>query len=555
MTNKFTQKFFRTSANELKALGLRIVVSFVVAVMISHRTMQQHPDSMISGGLRWLSEGPLAFQYNTYGPFSYFLYGVFSVIYFLFGAVFGLWDSVAEFEIAYRTNSLNLGNLKYSAFYLALNLLLLIQSFYLLINCCKNSDFRRKGFLFLFFLTPIVIFQFTMETIEPLVFFGVSLVIYTFSNIQRLVRNPRLMLFLITLSWLFTFGIRISTLPIVFLYSIASVIKLRAHKERARLHRALIIAFSISLISYSPVFLDKMNLEYVISLNKSLSTSILKPSIIVENSGIFSISFGYWTLLILLAITLSMIFRQQRDVFEYTKLSLILLYISIYLVNQNGHPKYLIPLVPLLCLLLVQWELPKFARYRFFNSPNFRRICVYAIYLVGILQAVQTLDSLASKTSFDSRLEVKEFLVKFPDWQNRVLVTEHVLAEITRGPEPHDYDNLKSKVLLDDRKQSCADILILSSTSYSKKNAQERILKCSKVEQTNYFITISPFSKNHIPQDKRLWSALLSLGTSEDAHRLGYGPIYWIGVYANQATFSSDVELCFKIEGCKFSRF
>jgi hypothetical protein len=121
----FTRKVFCISAKHLGVLIANIAVSIILAAMISHRTMHQHPDSMISGGLRWLSEGPFAFQYNTYGPFSYFIYGVFSLLYFCFGFLFGFWHSPAEFELAYRVNTINLFNLNFSVLYLAFNIFLL----------------------------------------------------------------------------------------------------------------------------------------------------------------------------------------------------------------------------------------------------------------------------------------------------------------------------------------------------------------------------------------------------------------------------------------------
>jgi hypothetical protein len=549
------RKVFSISTKELRVLIANIAISLILAAIISPRAMQQHPDSMISGGLRWLSEGPFSFQYNTYGPFSYFIYGVFSLLYFCFGFALGFWNSPTDFEIAYRVNTINVGNLKFSVFYLALNIFFLIQSLNLLTKCSDNFRLSRRVVLGLSIFAPIIIFQFTLETVEPLVFFGVSLAIYTFTNVHKLANSPSRLIFLSTLSWLLTFGVRISTLPIVFLYSLASMIKLRHDKKKTLLYSILVGSSFISIVSYSPVFLDRKNLDYVLSINKSLATSSLKLSLITENFEILKVNLGYWTPLFLVALFHSIKLWRQKNIFEFTQVVLMVLYLLLYLVNQNGHPKYLIPLIPLLVLFLVQWEPPKFERHGFLESSRVQTICVAGILLMGGLQLSQTLSTFVSGTNFDSRLEIKKLLIKIPDWQSSIVVTENVLAEITRGPDPNNFKNLRKKVLLDDRDQACADIVVLSSTSYSSSVARQRLMRCSKPGQTNFLVTISPFTSNHLPQGKRHWSALLSLGTLEDVNRVGYGPIYWVGIDSSSSAISPDRDLCSKVQGCKLTKF
>ena len=555
MTKKSNRTFFCISTKELKLIVTFLGASVTAAVVISYRTMQQHPDSMISGGLRWLSEGPVSFQYNTYGPFSYFIYGVLSLVYFGLGFLFGFWHSPSEFEIAYRINSLNFGNLKFSVFYLTLNILMLIQSLNLLMKSSKNSSFRKKLVFVLSISTPITLFQFTLETVEPVVFFGISLTIYTFSNAQKLINTPKLLFLLSTLSWLFTFGVRISTLPIVLLYSLASAIDMKQVKEKTLLYSALTFAVLVSIASYSPVFLDRENFEYVISLNRLLATSSFKISTITDNLETFKLNLGFWIPLLIVAMIYSIKMWKKENIFIRTRIILILLFSSLYLVNQNGHPKYLIPLIPLVFSLMMDLELPKSEKNGFLINQKVRAGCFSIVLLVGGLQATRTAGDFIANSNFDSRQEVKKFILKFPDWTSSILVTDNVLAEITRGPDPRDYTSLRKEVFLGDRNQACAGVLVLSSTSYSRDEAQKRLLECKRVGTINYLVTISPFNSSQLPQGKKHWRALLSLGTSEDVNRIGYGPVYWVGVYRDFNGSTSDPDLCSNIKGCKFSRF
>jgi hypothetical protein len=211
--------------------------------------------------------------------------------------------------------------------------------------------------------------------------------------------------------------------------------------------------------------------------------------------------------------------------------------------------------MPLLFLLLVHWEPPDFAKYGLLTSSRFSIICVAGIIFFGYLQVAHTLNTFLSGTNFDSRLEIKRFLIKIPDWQSKVLVTENVLAEITRGPDPRDFKNLRKEVLLQDHNEACADVVVLSSSSYSMEVARQRLMQCRRPGQTSFLVTISPFTSNYHPQEKRHWSALLSLGTLEDTKRVGYGPIYWVGIYSSFIVTSLDRDLCYEIQGCKSITF
>jgi hypothetical protein len=401
---------------------------------------------------------------------------------------------------------------------------------------------------------PIITFQFTLETIEPLVFFGISLTVYTFSNAHKLISCPKRLLFLATLSWMFTFGVRLSTLPIVLFYSLASAIRLKNNEKKTSLYITYTFAALVSFTTYSPVFYDRQNLEYVVSLNRSLAGSSAKLPLISENLEIFRLNLGFWGPLLIGALFLSVGMWKRLSILEHTRIALIFCYTILYLINHNGHPKYLIPLIPLLVSLFIDCEIPKFKLYSFLASPRVQSGFVFTIFLIGIFQGTQTISNFISITNFDSRLELKKFLLMVPEWRSDILVTDNVLAEITRGPDPSDYNSLRKEILLDDRNQICSGLLILSSTSYSREKAFERLIKCKKAEMPSFLVTISPFASNNVPQGKKHWSALLSLGTPEDVNRLGYGPIYWIGIYRDLSGTSFEGDLCSKNKGCKFSR-
>ena len=119
-------------------------------IFLNINSMWIHPDSMTSGGLRFLNGEWSTFHFATYGPFAFLFSGLMNGMLFPIGAAIGSWKTKVAFEEAYRTNHVDVLNISFTNFSLLINFVLIIFSLNLTftVSPILKSNFKSSGISF-----------------------------------------------------------------------------------------------------------------------------------------------------------------------------------------------------------------------------------------------------------------------------------------------------------------------------------------------------------------------------------------------------------------------
>ena len=496
--------------------------------------MEQHPDSMISSGLRWLSTGPIEFnQYNTYGPFAFAIYGLLSGVIFLIGLLFGFWHNTNEFELAFRANYIEGIGITFNRLYLIVNLCILFLIAYLLYKIFsqqKKTQSRKildviplQALSFLILLAiPIIVYQFSLETIEPLVLLGVIFFLYNSKNILTSSDISKNQYVFLPLSFLLTIGIRPSQIILVSIVSLHIL-----WEKRYQNFPKTIYVYSLSLIvvviSYLPVLNERERTENFLRMSSRLAKLEFDRVTMMNNLNIILLNVGpIGSFFILLMLVVFLAPSESKKRFEIINNLSIVVYLILYLLNANGFPKYLITPVGILLANTAY----------FMNSERALRlrkkrslvISLASLTVVSTLSITNTFASV-ERMEFDTRSEMKAILNEIPKWKETIHTSEIVIAEMTRGKKPVKYEDIIQEVNLIDKVPNCAKSFLLSSATFDVSMLHKIIKKCKKIDSPSNVYMISPYKiapTNSFNEN----SALISLGNQVDKFRRGYGPMY-----------------------------
>lgn len=532
----------------------------LIFVFIKLNTMWIHPDSMTSGGLRFLNSEIANFHYGTYGPFSFLFIGLLHAILFPIGFIFGAWKNKTGFENAYRTNHVEILDVSFTKFSIVINIVAVLLSLYFLskIQIFPTHKSGQLGKLILIFLTiPISIFQFSLDTIEVFVFLGMSLALYvSFSEIIRTSAPSIQSYFLVTSSFLLTAGLRINLLifvfPVFFKIAYSRFTIGQDKKEWFPLFCSCFVIF----LTYLPILLNSTEFTSFIEMIRSLSRLQFKVEPVIRNLEVLSINFGWVGLILLFFGYVSNLNRKTRTVTDQIYLlwtCLGLVQIFLFLFNQNGFPKYLVPILPIILLNSIF----------FFNSISladqkilvfsFRSSISFLSIVFLVITGLSNYFHYQSISKFDTRQVLSILIPSDVSWTDNAIANVTVISELTRGKNGLEYDLLKSRIdILDLNNPICKDVILLSSRELDAINRYKIFRECSLYGNNYMKLELVPFKDLAQVSDDAEWSGLLSLGTKADRNRIGYGPTYSVFV-SNRSRYATDFRTnCLATPNCTF---
>jgi hypothetical protein len=227
-----------------------------------------------------------------------------------------------------------------------------------------------------------------------------------------------------------------------------------------------------------------------------------------------------------------------------------MVYISLFLLNINGYPKYLI--TPYAVLFIMGAIL-----YSEIGNSEIRACGVRSLFLakaivsIVLVSIVLNFHFYASISSFDTRSDIKKFLQEIPNWNVKLTTTEVVAGELSRGSSPMSFQDLKKTLNFDERIEECNELILISSTSLISEVVNTKLRNCSTVMQNSSIYIFASFKDIYKPMRNHTL-AVSTLGTPYDLNRRGFGPIYWLFVGNQPALLEKLNELCESMSSCEF---
>lgn len=559
--NLVFKKFLITKSNIINVLKIVGPTLVIPIIFFSLNTMWIHPDSMASGGLRFLKTGLQNFHYGTYGPFSFLFIGFSYALLFPFGLIFGLWSSNNEFEIAYRTNHVELIDISFTKLSLIINVTTIIVALYILSSIKIDRNYQTKQtekIILIFFSIPISLFQFSLDTIEVFVFLGISLAIFSsFAELERPSKPGLKSYCLVASTFLLTVGLRpnlvIFVLPVFLLVAQRKYVTSKNKSEWS----PIFISCLIVILTYFPLLTDAAEFQSFLNLTKNLSEFHFDSQTIIRNFGVMIINLGLIGLISLFLISnlrFHKAFQNDFDRVHYLWRFLILIQIILFAFNKNGFPKYLVPVIPMI-ILEALFFLDKVTNStpRKFGMIKMNHVRFLLILSLMVMSSMNYLH-FQSISKFDSREILTKVVPEDIRWTGNAIANVTVISELTRGNTGLDFDSLNSKIkTFDSNNPICDDIVILSSRE-TKLRERTQIYKDCSSQGYSYMIleilTVKDLALSTIDSE---WSGLLSLGTKADRNRIGYGPNYSIYVSTNSKFINDFKDRCLKSSVCRIS--
>ena len=553
--------YFPSRIRFLKWIAPGVSILMLLVCFYHINKMWIHPDSMVSGGLRFLASGPINFNFATYGPTAYLFAGLLTIILFPIGAILGFWNSPETFELAYRTNVA--GSYTFTEFSTICNLLLILASLILLTYASKDQISILHGltlYPILLLSIPITLFQLSLDTIEPLVFFGMSFCLFV-ANLQ-FQRNRRLLksdFFLVAMAFILTIGMRLNlalfTVPI-FLYISRTQFKKNASSKE---YYPVLFGVLLTFFTYLPILAQWQVLTNYIMLIRNLAGLSFKFESISRNFEIIFLNFGAYFLLSTLLICLFFVFLRFKPFNDLDRIWLILgfLYLLLFIFNGNGFPKYLVPLLPIASYLFLYFAFQVksgFGNLREFFG-NFKRIVPAFVTLILIIVPVSlgqiNFSSQQAKSSFDTRAQLKQILPFGSGWMKDAIANQTVISELTRGNEPFLFDDIQVNLeAIQSKAVKCKELVILSSREVKIAGIKKIEVTCSNEFSDYRTILLTPHRTGLEIEDENQWLGLLSLGTPEDKTRVALGPTYTLLIRNSWDKSASILSACLKLAGC-----
>ena len=537
-----------------------LTLSGVTVIFMSLKTMWIHPDSMTSGGLRFLVSGPTGFNYGTYGPFAFVLIGSLNAFLFPVGFVSGLWANVSEFENAYRTNYIEFLNLSFSKISTSANIIVILISILLLkviISFQTEREFSVFKTSLVLCCIPITFYQFSLDTIELYVFFGVTLAIYV--SYVQLLRSSRVTFrdyFLICGSFLFTIGIRFNLLLFIIpVFFILAFYKYYRNKDRQELFPVM-IASLITLLTYTPIVFDSNSRQRFISQIRKLSGLDFSSNSIISNFSVLYLNLGFLGIC-LIVIRFVEVFSKRNNLSKEIKLGLLWLGLGsihtvIFLSNKGGFPKYIVPIVPIIMMGLGSiFEirgLRKLTMTRFLPAPHFFKGATVLLLFALITFNFSNYQRISQ---FDTREVLTSIIPQDKSWMQDAVADSNVISVLTRGKNGLEFEELSVQLpTFNSSLDVCEDLIFLSSVEFPLIFHNEFFTQCNQGTAIFTKITINPYVETGLTTDDEEVMGLLSLGTKLDRNRIGFGPLYSI-LISNASNYRDElIANCQKFEFC-----
>ncbi len=520
-----------------------------------------HPDSMVSGGLRFLENGPVDFNFGTYGPTAYLFAGMLTVTLYPLGVILGFWNSLESFELAYRTNEA--GQYTFTQFSIICNVILILTSLVLLAYTLKfRMSFVHGLALFpiLLLSIPITLFQLSLDTIEPLVFFGITYCLFvSYFQFQRNRKLLKFDYFFIATAFVLTIGIRpnlaLFTIPI-FLY--VSHTKCKNNSD-SKEYYPMLWGCLLTFLTYMPILIQFQVLASYVTLIRRLAGLSFEFDTVSRNLEIVLLNVGPYFMLSSLLLCIIFAFIRLNPFNRLDQIWLILgtLYLLLFIFNGNGFPKYLVPLVPIASFLFL--SAASHVKFEHLNFRNFfvgtKNTVLFSTIIISIIVAMLmgqiNFNSQQAKSSFDTRALLKEILPTGSEWMKDALANQSVIAELTRGNEPYLFDDIKKFLgAIESKAVTCKELVILSSRDIEKAGIEKTKVTCSTKFSDYETIRLMPYTIDVEIKDDTQWLGLLSLGTPEDKTRIALGPNYTLLVRKSWDQSSSILFACRKSVGC-----
>ena len=546
----------------LKKINLTGLLTLAICIYIfqSIDPMWIHPDSMTAAGLRFLSGEWSSFHFATYGPFAFLVSGVMNALLFPIGLAIGSWKTKASFEEAYRSNHVEVLNTSFTNFSLLINLILILLSLKILakiFSTSSNRSLQNLNLLLLFFAFPISLNQLTLDTIEIYTFFGISVALYaSFIEVRRVTAPKLFDYFLVTGSFLLTIGMRINLA--IFIIPIYFFIGFLQYRKK-RLFSELLIPFVaslVTLISYLPLILNSAELNLSIDMYRSLGSLDFSSQTILQNFMILILNLGVLPVLIIPTLVLILGKNSRKQITEEHSLLLIwfsiaLVHLFIFLFNENGFPKYLIPLFPI-ALLLINHTCRLEILTIFMHSRVYKDSVVFLISFIFITLGVINYSNFQSHSRFDTREIIMKILPDSDAWMQEATANITVITELSRGKYGFTYEEVLNRITpFTSEESNCKKLLVLSTRELNVQQMSKTAEMCGFETGSHSVIEISPYRDPSVIESSDEWLGFLSLGTPVDSNREGFGPLYELFIQKDWAFASELLSNCASSQNCR----
>ena len=549
------RKFFSS-----KNIVYLFIILLLALTLWNTNSMWIHPDSMTSAGLRFIKTGPINFHYATYGPFAYLEAGALNALIFPLGIALGQWKTPAAFEEAYRLNHIQLFNTSFTHITIIINIGLIFLSLVLIykVNMVdSNKYFGLLKLTLIFFAIPISFFQLSLDTVDVYVFFGVSFSIYvSFYELKRNEKPKLLNYLLVSFAFLFTIGIRINLgifiIPVFFYISYQ---KFRNEKSYVELLLP-IFAGALTAFSYLPLVSNPKTLKTSLEMLGSLSDLNLKSSILNRNFHILLINFGLIPFAIILVLCTTT-YASRHLLNSQAKLNLLWVslgacHLGLFLLNRNGFPKYLVPLVPLILLNSRLLNMNNIKPVMNLKESKYVKGISYSMIPIIFFIGVSNYNHYQSRSKFDSREVLIQILPIDKSWMVDASANVTVISELTRGENGLPYEDIKNRIRQFSYNNLTCDKVMFLSTRELNLVQQAKVLKfCDPKHEEYSVLEINPYRSSSRIRQADEWLGLLSLGTPADQSRLGFGPLFKIMVKKSWDYSNVFISKCSSIERCE----
>lgn len=525
-----------------------------------------HPDSMVSGGLRFLSQGPTNFDFGTYGTIGFLIWGLLCGVLFIIGLILNKWNSFSSFEYAYRKNDLGFNMMSFTQFSIIANLIIVFFSMVLIYKTLQRLSFSDKNFYLIpiiFTSIPITFSQMSLDTIEPLVFFGMCLLIYLVSVLIEINFQTNLKLkIIIFFTLIFTVGVRINLLVILIPIFLYIYIKLNTNQAQW-LRRQLLISLSLTLVTYIPILMNFDGFLRTVKLIRGLSKLSFNSKNFANNLETYFLNFGifFGSLTILVAsFYFGLFINSVRNDFKRTSpkfqevLSIVfVVHFIFFLFNINGFPKYLVPIMPVTIFFLIILSL-KFINFVSKNFGNFSFIASFLIFLIFSLVGINNFVSYQKHSIYDTRSSLSSILPSSKKWLDKLSANITVITELTRGNPGIPYSEIVGRAkVLNQNQIICNDFMIISSRESTEEFSRKINNTCFRSKDL-LLISLSPYVEEQKWDLIYDWGGLLSEGTKSDEFRIAFGPSYRLFLIRTSPFLLEVLQNCRTISPCKILR-
>lgn len=564
---------------------LLMLISFISISILATPKEWWHTDSLVSISLSAASESKFISLLSTYSPHVLAIYVAMIGIFTFPGIILqnhGLTTEIVyELESLYRQNKPAYPFLDtFDAISIPINLTFFIIGTLFLFRELQFICGEQGALLViaLGLLSPVTFRHFSMATVETLNYCAFCFFVVGLSRIRREYNSNLGTNSISNINFVLLFSpiyVKLGNAPIVLLALLVILIQINPRRLNLRTFGSFGLATAILILPFliSP--------ELVAKYLRTTSSFVMPKAgqtFFAENLLSLFINFNSIFLSLLIVMLFLALMSDWIKVVFQTNVSVLLVLIIATLTYQNYYPKYLIPLIPLMCLVVAE----SYALVNFSTAlPKFLSKKLVSIGLIGLLAScfnyVNSIHSLILARSSDTRQTVSNFIDSVPD-KSKLVISDLVRASATRGLNPISYEktyeiykNFSPEDFIPRSTNSveCADLIIIDDQQNSFADLSSLIETCNLMAPNRQLrwraYTISPYTSEYdnlrIEYSTRLGSlplanylesqSKLSSGTTIDEYRRAFGPRFWLISSAKiESPMWKEIKVCKLLQTC-----